>query len=222
MLGDRNPDEATKVDPESLRAKYGQTIIKNELYGSDTKIAANKDRDIFKFPIPQRIPDFSFDKYRISLEMLFKFLNPPNIEHSNINARLDAFAIYGPILNYHSVDNCFCIPCSKIGKEYIKGFKANLTKMERTRMGLESMDQTRGMNMTSSTASRKKNKDPVRLSPIRLLNEDGIIAIWDDLCPKCQNHCENFVHLVSGREQQHIVTDNEMNEMAYEMNENQL
>ena len=87
MLGNKDPDVAKKDEPESLRAKYGETLIKNGFYGSDTKIQANKDRDIFKFPIPQRIPDFNFDKYKISLEMLMKFLYPPNIEHSNVNSR---------------------------------------------------------------------------------------------------------------------------------------
>ena len=70
MLGDKDPDAARKDDPECLRARYGDSIIRNGFYGSDTKIQANKDRDIFKFPIPQRIPDFHFDKYKISLEML--------------------------------------------------------------------------------------------------------------------------------------------------------
>ena len=41
-----------KEDPNCLRAKFGKTIIKNELHGSDTPAEANKERDIFKFPIP--------------------------------------------------------------------------------------------------------------------------------------------------------------------------
>ena len=54
------------------------------------------------------------------------------------------------------------------------------------------------------------------------MNEDGVIEIWDGLCDKCKNHLENFVHLVSGREQQHIVTDAEIAEMGYEINKNNL
>lgn len=40
----------------------------------------------------------------VSLETLYKFLFPPNLEHSNLLERLDIFAIYGPCVNYHSVD----------------------------------------------------------------------------------------------------------------------
>lgn len=40
----------------------------------------------------------------ITEEQLFKFICPPNLEHSNALERLDIFAIYGPCVNYHSVD----------------------------------------------------------------------------------------------------------------------
>lgn len=52
MIGHCDPVEAKKLHPDSLRSKYGQTIIKNEFHGSDTPFDANKERDIFKFPIP--------------------------------------------------------------------------------------------------------------------------------------------------------------------------
>lgn len=223
LLGDKSPENAVKETPDCLRAKYGQDIIKNGFYGSDTKICANKDRDIFKFPIPQRIPDFNFDKYKISMEMLMKFQFPPNIEHSNVNSRLDIFALYGPILNYHSVDKCFCIPCARIGKEYLVEHKERLVNKEKERMGLNTQDEKKNkMSFTSTASNRTKKADPYRISPIRLLNEDGVIALWEHFCEKCQNHLENFVHLVSGREQQHIVTDNEIAEMGYEVNKRDL
>jgi len=224
LIGDKNPEVALKDQPESLRARFGKDIIKNGFYASDTKIQANKDRDIFKFPIPQRIPDFTFDKYKISLEMLMKFLFPPNIEHPNVNSRLDIFAIYGPILNYHSVDKCFCIPCARISKEYLVEYKQKLVNKEKERMGLnlDKDNEQNKMNFTSTASNRTKKVDPFRISPIRLLNEDGVIALWDHFCDKCRNHLENFVHLVSGREQQHIVTDNEIAEMGYEMNKRDL
>lgn len=103
-----------------MRAKFGKTILKNELHGSDTPSDANKERDVFKFPIPQKIPEFHFDKMKLKMETLFKFLFPPNLEHANVNERLDIFALYGPILNYHSVDKCLCIPCSRNGKEVLE------------------------------------------------------------------------------------------------------
>ena len=57
-----------------LRAKFGSSVIKNEFHGSDTPFDANKERDVFKFPIPQKVPDFKFDKFLLSKEMIFKWL----------------------------------------------------------------------------------------------------------------------------------------------------
>jgi nucleoside diphosphate kinase len=52
MIGASDPIEAKKSSPDSLRAKFGSSQIKNEFHGSDTPFDANKERDIFKFPIP--------------------------------------------------------------------------------------------------------------------------------------------------------------------------
>jgi nucleoside diphosphate kinase len=52
MIGDCDPNEAKKLHPESLRAKFGTSLIRNEFHGSDSPFDANKERDIFKFPIP--------------------------------------------------------------------------------------------------------------------------------------------------------------------------
>jgi nucleoside diphosphate kinase len=51
MIGHMNPSEAKK-DPLALRGVYGTSLIKNEIHGSDSLFDANKERDIFKFPIP--------------------------------------------------------------------------------------------------------------------------------------------------------------------------
>jgi hypothetical protein len=77
--------------------------IKNEFHGSDDPFSANRERDIFKFPIPQQIPTFTYDIQKIELEALFKFLYPPNIEHPRINSRLDVFALYGPVISINSI-----------------------------------------------------------------------------------------------------------------------
>ena len=87
-----------------MRALFGTSIIKNEFHGSDNPQGANKERDIFRFPIPQKVPEFKFNKMLVSLENLFKLLYPPNLEHSNANERMDLFAMYGPSVSYHSVD----------------------------------------------------------------------------------------------------------------------
>lgn len=52
IIGHKDPARAKTDAPESLRAVYGEDIIKNELHGSDNAIEANKERDIFKFAIP--------------------------------------------------------------------------------------------------------------------------------------------------------------------------
>jgi len=56
-------------------------LIKNELHGSDTAFDSNKERDIFKFPIPQKIPEFAYHKMKVSIKTLIDFLYPPDLEH---------------------------------------------------------------------------------------------------------------------------------------------
>ena len=92
-------------------------MIKNGFYASDTPQAANKERDIFKFPIPEKVPDFHYERYKVTLEDIFKFVFPSNLEHSNSTGRLDVFALYGPTVSYHSVDKSFCPSCTKIAKQ---------------------------------------------------------------------------------------------------------
>jgi hypothetical protein len=82
------------------------------------------------------VPEFSFNKMLISLENLFKFLYPPNLEHSNANERMDLFALYGPSVNYHSVDNCFCTPCSRICKALLEEVKDRKIADERAKLGI--------------------------------------------------------------------------------------
>jgi hypothetical protein len=109
-----------REDAGSLRGKYGVDVIKNGLHGSDDAKAANKERDIFLFQIPERPPPFEYVRTKISLDTIFKFLYPSNLEHANSTGRLDLLALYGPIVNYHSVDSCFCNVCVKIAKEQLE------------------------------------------------------------------------------------------------------
>jgi nucleoside diphosphate kinase len=115
LIGNKEP-EAAKENPESLRGIYGKDIIMNAFHGADDPKAANKERDIFLFPIPERPPEFEFIRNKVSLDTIFKFLFPPNLEHANSTGRLDLFALYGPIVNYHSVDYCFCLGCLSLAK----------------------------------------------------------------------------------------------------------
>jgi nucleoside diphosphate kinase len=58
LIGEKDPSEAKVKDPKSLRALFGIDIIKNGFYGSDDPKSANKERDVFLFPIPERPPEF--------------------------------------------------------------------------------------------------------------------------------------------------------------------
>ena len=86
MVGNKDPEVAKKSEGggSTLRAKYGKDIIKNEFYASDDQASANKERDVFRFPIPQKQPVLKMDKYKISLETLWTFLHPKNLEHSDV------------------------------------------------------------------------------------------------------------------------------------------
>mmetsp|Transcript_15477 Transcript_15477/g.22460 ORF Transcript_15477/g.22460 Transcript_15477/m.22460 type:complete len:481 (+) Transcript_15477:1590-3032(+) len=193
LIGPREPSEAKLKAPESLRAVYGTSVVKNELHGSLTSYQAAREIDIFDFPTPLREPDFEFDKYKLSLETIQKFLFPPHLEHPDVSGRLDVLALYGPIVNYHSVDqNCFCLKCSRSARQKIKGLQVSISK-QRTKEG---------------------NR--------RLVNEQEIIDIWEELCEDCKLHCENYSHLTGGNGAQHLMTDIEIKNLIDEFNRNEL
>lgn len=105
LIGPSDPADAKGEAPNSLRALYGVDLIRNGFHGSDDPRSANKERDIFKFSIPEKIPEFKYERYKITIDHLLKFCFPPNLEHSNVTGRLDCFALYGPTVNYCSVDS---------------------------------------------------------------------------------------------------------------------
>lgn len=86
LCGHADSKIAKTENPNSLRAKFGEDTIKNAVFCSENPFDANKERDIFGFPIPQKIPEFKFDKYLVSKELLWKFLHPPHLEHSDVIA----------------------------------------------------------------------------------------------------------------------------------------
>jgi hypothetical protein len=59
-------------------------------------------------------------------------------------------------------------------------------------------------------------------APQRLLHEEDINEIVDQLCPKCQAHVDGFVHLTCGRGAQHLNQDIEINEIISEINRNDI
>lgn len=140
LLGDKNPETAKAQDPvialkihdeetgelkdgedqPRLRGIYGKNEIRNAFWGSDDAKAANKERDIFLLPIPEKPPVFSYEKTKVNLENILQFMFPPNLEHSNSTGRLDLFALYGPTVDYHSVDSCFCNKCISMAKAQLQ------------------------------------------------------------------------------------------------------
>ena len=117
LLGNKNPEEAKAEEAESLRALFGVDEIKNGFHGSDDPLSANKERDIFLFPIPERPPVFEFIRTKITMDMILSFCFPPNLEHANSTGRLDLIALYGPIVRYQSVDYSFHGDDVRIAKE---------------------------------------------------------------------------------------------------------
>lgn len=85
LTGPMDPEIAKSEFPESLRSKFGEDLMFNAVYCSDDILEANKERDVFRFPIPQKAPEFKFDKWRISKAMILKFLQPSYIEHPNVS-----------------------------------------------------------------------------------------------------------------------------------------
>ena len=214
MLGEKMPEDAKQADSGSLRAVYGVDAIKNGFWGSDDAKSANKERDIFLFPIPERPPEFEFIRNKITMDMILAFLYPPNLEHANSTGRLDLLALYGPVVKYQSVDYSFCKDCTRIAKEQLQISIREKEIADRKKLGLSTTGfntsnmsantsgamggtkvSMRGHNAQKTVLHVKKLQD----APTRLLKEEDILAISDRLCKKCRDHCENYVHLMSGR-----------------------
>jgi nucleoside diphosphate kinase len=222
LLGDKDPAVAKTDQPETLRSLFGTDLIKNGFWGSDDAKSANKERDIFLFPIPERPPEFEFVRTKVTMDMILSFLFPPNLEHANSTGRLDLFAMYGPVVKYHSVDYCFCKRCVSIAKEQLQISIRDKEASERKKMGLSATNMNatsasmgagkvsmRGPGVAKTVLHVKKLTD----APTRLLKESDILAIQDRLCDKCREHCEGFVHLTSGRGGQHLMNDIEISEL---------
>ena len=45
------------------------------------------------------------------MKTIMKFLFPEKPNHPDVSGRLDIFAKYGPVLDYHIHDLCFCKEC---------------------------------------------------------------------------------------------------------------
>lgn len=115
MIGPKNPIE--DKNKSTLRGNYGSSIIDNSFYGSDNPSEAYKDISCFYLKVPVHVPEFTFDVYKISLSTLIRFLFPLVPNHPDVTGRLDLFAYYGPVKDYHKLDQCFCSQCKYILKK---------------------------------------------------------------------------------------------------------
>jgi len=195
IIGPSDPVEAKQKAPGCLRALYGTSRIKNEFHGSDDFRSASRERDIFDMAVPVREPPFVYDEYKISLETLMKFLFPPHLEHPDVTGRLDIFAIYGPVINSHSVDlGCFCSTCNRVARN----------------------------KLNEVAPFTRKPVGKLSEAPQRLLAEEKINEIWGELCKDCQFHVNGYSHMPSGRGNQHLMADHEVTHLIDSTNYNSL
>ena len=108
-------------------------------------------------------------------------------------------------------------------KESINAEEAKERKEKGTTSLIES-DGISGSGMSSMASTKKSTKMTKNLGPgpRRLLKEEDLDIIRDDLCKKCRAHINSYVHLTCGREGQHIMSDIELNELIKEINKSDL
>lgn len=127
LIGNKNPLE--DKNKTTLRGKYGVDIIKNEFYGSDSPGDAYRELTNFYFSLPAKTTEFKFEIMKISESTLLRFLFPVVPKHPDVCGRLDLFAKYGPVLDYHLLDMCFCFECKRtLRNDIIDGNINNLKK----------------------------------------------------------------------------------------------
>ncbi len=68
----------------------------------------------------------------------------------------------------------------------------------------------------------KKKGVTMKRAPDKILKEEFINENIKSFCEKCKDHFNKWTHLISGFEGTHIATNEEISNMIYEMNENDL
>lgn len=187
-----------------LRQLFGKNIIENAFYGSDTPSDAYRDLTCFYFLLPAFPPKFKFDINKISLSTLLRFLFPVVPNHSDVCGRLDLFAIYGPVLDYHVLDLCFCSECKIVLRKEIFNFKNN--------------------NDSDNFKIIKSNKESTVLynEIDKILSDKFLSERLDMLCEECNKHILEWSHLFSGKLQTHILTNSEIDLEINNINKNSL
>lgn len=136
-----------------------------------------------------------------------------------INGRLDLFAKYGPILNHHNI-NSLGDNGRKLAIDWINKHKAAIIEKEKDRLGLNTEKQKKIQEREKKRFG--KSIERVKLSPMILIPEQAVVDLWPELDDETRELLENSAFLVAGREQQHILTDFEINTMVEEINRNDL
>jgi len=93
--------------------------------------------------------------------------------------------------------------------------------MKKGRSGGDTMGKSKSLLRGSVNTGGKVIATTRKLmeAPQRLLEEEDINELMEqDLCQKCRDHCEGFVHLTCGRGAQHVNQDIEINELIIEIN----
>ena len=62
----------------------------------------------------------------------------------------------------------------------------------------------------------------LKLERDKTLSDDFLSKYMEKLCKKCLHHLENWCHLFAGKEQTHIMTNEEINFLIYETNKEDL
>jgi len=130
--------------------------------------------------------------------------------------------MYGPIVNYHSVDYCFCSSCLPVAKGQLQIAIKEKEEAERRKSGMTTANAAK-LGATGQAGGIKPQKLSMTVrkladAPMRLLKESDLEEIFPDLCEKCQKHCDSFVHLPCGRGGQHLNSDIEIDTLIKEVN----
>jgi hypothetical protein len=115
----------------------------------------------------------------------------------------------------------------KVAKSCLRESIAATEAKERKEKGTSSLidvDGVSGSGTGSASSTKKSSKMTKNLGPgpRRLLKEEDLDYIRDDVCKKCRLHIKNFIHLTCGREGQHINSDIELHELIKEINKSDL
>lgn len=122
-------------------------------------------------------------------------------------------------MNYHNINN-LGLKGRRMAIDWINKNRKKLISKEKDRLGLN----TEKHKKIEEREIKKfgKIKEKIKLSPMIMVPEEGIVDLWENLGDEAREFVENNVFLVGGREQQHILTDQEISTMINQINRESL